>query len=230
MLNKTQAVVLHHIRYGDASLIVTLYTERFGRLTCMVSGVHSKKSRFPPTYFQPLTLLETEIYYKQNREMQRLKELACPFHYTTIPFAIAKSSIALFLAEVLFITLREEEANPALFSFLFHSFQLLDTKEEGISNFHLLFLLNYSRYLGIFPAELEQMHPAGELSVFRNMPGEAWQALADMNGISMATPEKLIIGQHVRTLLLERLVRYFALHMDGMERLKSLQVLKDIFN
>jgi len=230
MLNKTQAIVLHHIRYGDSSLIVTLYTERHGRLTCMVSGVHSKRSKFPPTYFQPLTLLEAEIYYKQNREMQRLKELACPFHYTTIPFIITKSSIALFLAEVLYITLREEEANPALFSFLFHSFQLLDTKEEGISNFHLLFLLNFSKYLGIFPAELAHIQGARELSVFSHMPEEAWQALVDLTSTSLAAPEKIFISQKTRTLLLERLVRYFALHIDGMDRLKSLQVLKEIFN
>jgi DNA repair protein RecO (recombination protein O) len=229
MLNKTQAIVLHHIRYGDTSLIVTLYTEKFGRLTCMVSGVHSKRSKFPPTYFQPLTLLEGEIYYKRNREIQRIRELACPFHYTTIPFTIVKSSIALFLAEVLYITLREEEANPALFSFLFHSFQLLDTREEGIPNFHLLFMLNFSKYLGIFPAELAHRENSAELSVFSHMPDEAWQALTNMAGTSLAAPEKVDISHHTRNLLLDRLMRYFSLHMDGMDRMKSLQVLKEVF-
>lgn len=230
MLHKTQAIVLHHIRYGDTSLIVTLYTERFGRLTCMVSGVYSRKSKFPPTYFQPLTLLDAEIYYKQNREMQRLKELACPFHYSTIPFAIGKSSVALFLAEVLYITLREEEANPALFSFLFHSFQLLDTKEEGVSNFHLLFLMNFLKYLGIFPTELAPLKHNPELSVFSHLPDEARQALKELAGTSMANAESLAISQKTRNLLLERLVRYFALHMDGMDRLKSLHILQEVFN
>src|SRR5512133_3092423 len=137
MLIKTRAIVLHHVKYGESSLIVTLYTERHGRMTCMVSGIRSKKTHLSLTFFQPLTLLEAEIYYRPNREVHRLKELSCPFHYTSIPFAITKSTISLFIAEILWLTLREEEANEELFNFLFHAFQLLDTKDEGVANFHL---------------------------------------------------------------------------------------------
>ena len=233
MLNKTRAIVLHHIKYGESSLIVTLYTEKYGRLACMVKGIRSKKTRFPVTLFQPLTLLETVIYYKQNREVHRIKEVSCPFHYDTVPFNITKSAIALFLAEILYITLREEESNPSLFAFLFHSFQLLDTKDEGTANFHLLFLLHYSKYLGIFPEDLEGIENgllSADLQVFSGMPADAVSAITPLLSNSPGQLEIIKLTNNSRSILLERILRYYAQHLEGMSRLKSVQILKEIFN
>jgi DNA repair protein RecO (recombination protein O) len=232
MLIKTRAIVLHHVKYGESSLIVTLYTEQHGRMSCIVSGFRSKKSRLALPFFQPLTLLEAEIYYKANREVQRIKELACPFHYVSIPFSIIKSTISLFLAEVLWLTLREEEANAALFNFLFLGFQLLDSKEAGISNFHLLFLLHYSRYLGIFPAEVdsaEDIDRFSDLHVFRNLPEEAGQAFAVMMRTSLAQAELIGLNKTNRAVLLDAMVIFFEQHLEGMGRIRSITVLKEIF-
>jgi DNA repair protein RecO (recombination protein O) len=231
MLSKTRAIALHHIKYGESSLIVTLYTEKLGRLTCLAHGVRAKNTRFPVTFFQPLTLLEAEIYHKQNRDIHRLKELNCPFHFSTVPFSIIKSSMALFLAEVLFITLREEESNPTLFDYLFNSFQLLDTKEEGIQNFHLLFLLHFTKYLGFFPADLENINAnlSPDLQAFKNLPAEAESWLITMLHTSPASPEKLQLTHALRRCLLDSIVHYYSTHLEGMNRLRSLQVLKEVF-
>jgi DNA repair protein RecO (recombination protein O) len=232
MLIKTRAIVLHHIKYGESSLIVTLYTEKHGRLSCMVNGVRSKKSRFPITYFQPLTLLETELYYKASRELHRLKEIACPHHYVSIPVTIAKSTIALFLAEILFLTLREEEGNSGMFDFLYHVFQLLDARDEGISNFHIRFLLHYARYLGF---SLSHIHSAADiarssdLQVFRDLPEVAGSAFAQMMKTPMAEPDEIRLTHINRALILDRILKYYAEHIDGMGRIKSLPVLKEIF-
>ena len=233
MLIKTRAIVLHHVKYGESSLMVTLYTEKHGRMTCMVSGIRSKKTHLSLTFFQPLTLLETEIYYKSNREVHRLKELSCPFHYTSIPFSITKSTISLFLAEVLWLTLREEEANEGLFDFLFHAFQLLDSKEEGVANFHLLFLIQYSRYLGIFPSDLESASDIAsftDLKSFRNLPGETGRIFMQMLGTSLAEAEKISLNKPGRVILLDALIKYYEQHLDGMGRIKSVAVLKEIFS
>jgi DNA repair protein RecO (recombination protein O) len=236
MLSKTRAIALHNVKYGESSLIVTMYTEKYGRLGCIAGSVRSvhKKSRFPANLFQPLTLLEMEIYYKQNREIQRLKEIACPFHFTTLPFSITKSSIALFLAEVLFVTLREEESNPPLFDFLFHSVQLLDSKEEGIQNFHLLFLLHLSRYLGFFPEQLGSHVYGGKLSAdlrpFGQLPKEALEALVSMIHVSAGFPEAIRLGNLSRSQILDSLIAYYAMHVEGMNRIKSLQILKDVYS
>ncbi len=218
---------------ANQALIVTLYTEKHGRMTCMVSGIRSKKTRLSLTFFQPLTLLEAEIYYKSNREIHRLKELSCPFHYTSIPFSITKSTISLFLAEVLWLTLREEESNEDLFEFLFHAFQLLDSKEEGVANFHLLFLIHYSRYLGIFPADLESAADITgftDMKSFRNLPGETGRIFMQMLGTSLAEAEKINLNKPARVILLDALVKYYEQHLDGMGRIKSVAVLKEIFS
>ncbi len=232
MLNKTKAIILHHIRYGESSLIVTLYTEKHGRLACMVNGVRSKKAKFPATLFQPLTILETDIYYRENRELQRLKEASCPNLYTTLPFHAMKSAIALFLAEVLYLTLREEEGNPSLFSFLSHAFQLLDTIEKGIANFHIWFMLHYARFLGILTADPELFSgykASADLQVFYQMPEEAMTALTRLLTSSQGPPDDIKLSNANRNLLLERLIRHYAMHLDGFSRLKSFAVLQEVF-
>jgi DNA repair protein RecO (recombination protein O) len=232
MLHKTKAISLHHIRYGESSLIVTLYTEKHGRLACMVNGVRSKKARFPATLFQPLTILETDYYYRENRELQRLKEASCSYLYTTIPFQAEKGAIALFLAEVLYLTLREEEGNPSLFSFLSHAFQLLDAKEKGIANFHIWFMLHYAKFLGILTADpsfLSDNEVSADHQVFYRMPEEAMTALTRLLTSPQGPPDDIKLSNPNRNLLLERLIRHYAMHLDGFSRLKSFAVLREVF-
>jgi DNA repair protein RecO (recombination protein O) len=232
MLIKSRAIVLHHLRYGDSSLIVTLYTEKHGRMTCMVSGAYSKKSKFPATWFQPLSLLDADFYFRQNRELQRLKEASCPCPHTSIPFSIAKSAVALFLAEVLFLTLREEESNPALFSFLYNAFQLLDASEEGISNFHLWFMLHFSRYIGILPVISEVtsgIAASADMQFFAGLPAEAVKALSDLMVHPQGPAAGLKLSNQNRYLLLDRIIRYYAQHLEGFSRLKSFAVLREVF-
>jgi len=233
MLIKTRAIVLHHVKYGESSLIVTLYTEKHGRMTCIVSGIRSKKTRLSLTFFQPLTLVEADIYYKSNREVHRIKEMSCPFHYTSIPFSITKSTISLFLAEILGLTLREEESNEGLFNFLFHAFQLLDTKDEGVANFHLLFLIHYSRYLGIFPADPDSATDITRftgMKIFRNLPGGTGGIFMDMMKTSLAQAEQIILNKANRMILLDALVKFYEEHLEGMGRIQSVNVLKEIFS
>jgi DNA repair protein RecO (recombination protein O) len=232
MLTKSRAIVLHHIKYGESSLVVTLYTEKHGRLSCIVNGVRSKKSRFPVTYFQPLTLIEAELYYKPNRELHRIKDVACPYHYVSIPFVIVKSAMALFMAEILMLTLREEEGNADMFGFLFHVFQLLDAREEGISDFHVKFLLHYARYLGFSLTNISSaadIARSPDLQVFRDLPDEAVRAAEEMISNPMSRPDGVKLTYANRILLLDRILRYYREHIDGMNNIKSLPVLQDIF-
>lgn len=232
MLHKTRAIVLHHIKYGESSLIVTLYTEQYGRIACIVNGVRTKRSKLPVTLFQPLTLLEIDYYYRQNRDLQRLKEASCTIPYHSIPYNISKSTIALFLAEVLYLTLREEESNSSLFSFIFHALQLLDNKDDGSSNFHLWFMLHFSRFLGFFPPEQDIPDAesiSSDLQVFYSMPATAVAALRLLVANPQGPPDKLNMGNQDRNLLLERIIRYYALHVEGFSRLKSFTILQEVF-
>ena len=64
---------------------------------------------------------------------------------------ISKISIALFIAEVLYKCIREEEKNKTLFDFLHTSIQLLDEDSSGNNIFHLLFMIKLSKHLGFYP-------------------------------------------------------------------------------
>jgi len=198
----------------------------------MVSGVYSRKSRFPATWFQPLSLLDADFYYRQNRELQRLKEASCPCPYASVPFNISKSAIAIFLAEVLYLALHEEESNPALFSFLYHAFQLLDARQEGTANFHLWFMLHFSRFIGILPVASELsagISASPDMQLFSGLPLEATEALSQMMAHPQGpSPDLKLSGQN-RSLLLDRIIRYYALHIEGFARLKSIAVLREVF-
>jgi DNA repair protein RecO (recombination protein O) len=233
MLIKTRAIALHYVKYGESSIIACLYTEKLGRLSCIVSSMHKKKSSFPASYFLPLTLLEMDLYHKPKREVQRIKEMNCLMHFNTIPFHIEKSTIALFISELLYKTLREEEANPALFDFLFNAVQLLDIKEEGSCNFHLAFLLHYMKYLGIFPFQQEKERLTESQQDFI-LPFDAGvdekEGLNQLMHSSLGQLEKIRITNKTRSFLLDRIIEFYLYHLDQMAEIRSIQVLKEVFH
>lgn len=231
MLCKTRAIVLHHINYGESSIIVTLYSEEHGRISCIVNSVRSKKPKFAPTLFQPLTFLEMDIYYKSNRDLHRIKDVESPVHYRTIPFNYSKTAISLFLAEVLYLVLREEESNPVLFSFLHNALQMFDTNTTGASTFHHWFMLHLSRYLGFFPdADISGFSLlTSEMQVFNGLNRESADALKLLTDSTQFPPDLSKVSQHNRNQILERLIRYYNINMDGFSRLQSYSILQEVF-
>ena len=209
MIVGTRAIVVNHFRYGDSSLIVDLYTENMGRQTVFVKGAFSKKSRIRSALFQPLHLLETNLHYRANRQMQRISnvQLFCPFQ--NIPFNPAKTAIALFISEILYKTLKEEEANRELFDFLIYTIQTLDLNDSGTANFHIAFLVHFSRYLGFY-LKFEKLLP-------------------QINNISFDNLDNLQIIRHQRNILTEHLLEHYSTHIENFGKIKSLSVLKNVF-
>jgi len=229
MLHKTKAIVLHHVNYGESSIIVTLYTKDQGRITCMVNSVRSRKPKFPATLFQPLTMLELDYYYRQNRDIHRIKEVNCSFYYLTVPYNFSKNAIALFLAEVLYLVLREEESNPYLFDFLNLALQILDTNETNIATYHHWFMIQLSRYLGFFPSDYVTDQTGSEMQAFTGMNASMQNSLLKLVHSSEAIPV-LSLTHSERNQLLERIIRHFSLHVDGFSRLRSYSVLQEVFD
>ncbi len=226
MLHKTKGIVLHYIKYGDSSIIAYIYTDIFGRQAFMVNGVRSKKSGIRLNHFQPLSILELDVYYKPNRDIQRIKDLRISMMLHTVHNNIVKSSVALFIAEILYKTLREVEPNKPLFDFIYNSVQVLDLKDDGIENYHLAFLLMLSRYLGIFPVIEDSKNDMGVSFVLSE---EEKKALTDLYKYSFNNLEKIKMGNNVRSSLLDKFVAYFKLHLEGIGTIKSLAVLKEVF-
>jgi len=208
-MNRTRAIVLNHLRYGDSSLIVDLYTENRGKQTVFVKGVFSKKSRIRSALFLPLHLLEADLHHRANRQMQHISnvQIFCPFH--DIPYNPVKGCVAMFIAEILQKTLKEEESNRELFDFLLHSIQTLDLNEHGTANFHIVFLVHYSRYLGFY-LKYEKLLPQIFNTSFNNL-------------------DKLALNHNQRNSLTEYLLDYYSIYVENFGKMKSFAVLKNIF-
>ncbi len=239
-LLKTQGIVLHQIKYGDTSIIVTIYTKEKGRQSYIVKGSRSQKSKLKANLFQPLYLLDMEVYHKASRNLQGIKEAKHLMPFTAIPYDMNKSTISLFLAEVLYRTLREEEANPILFEFLVNTIMLLDTENNGIENFHLVFLVRLIKFLGFMPntnisdsKQIFDMH-AGNFVVLR--PEHKYYLSKDesliFNKLQNTGFEQLAslkLSQSQRSSMLDKLLEFYYLHNDKMSEIKSVAVLREVF-
>ena len=151
MLVKTEAIVLHSLKYGETRLIVDLYTRETGRLSCIVPLPKTPRSRLKKQFFQPMTLLEVEIDLRQRVQLQKLKDARLLVAWSSIPFSPEKLALSLFVAEFLYHALRSEQRDEPLFTYISDAIQWLDTVEIGFANFHLTFLMRMSRFLGFYP-------------------------------------------------------------------------------
>jgi DNA repair protein RecO (recombination protein O) len=241
MLQKTRAIILHSFKYGDSSLIVHAFTEEWGRQTFMLKGVRKSKKTNRSNMFQALFTLNLDIYYRENREMQWIKEATFIDSAPTFSSDVVKSTQAIFLSEVLIKTLREEEKNSDLFSFIFHSIAYLESLESASPSFHLLFLFQLSSYLGFYPR-----NNYSEQSVFfdytsgsfsgtpptANLEEEAALGLGwkQCFKAGYSTIDQVFISQQSRNLFLDSLLNFYKLHHHSMAELKSLDILRTVFS
>jgi len=241
MLQKTRGIVLRSLKYGETGVITTIYTEAFGRMAFIMQGIHGKKSSVKGNLLKQLFLLEMEVEYKPGRELQRVKEIKNISPFGSIPFGIVKSSQALFLAELLEKVLREEESRPDLFGFLYRSIQVLDLLEDGINNFHLIFLIQLTRYLGFGPSNNYSASNqffdmiAGKFVVLP--PAHPWflqnyesSVLARLIGMSFQNSTEFKPDQGLRNILLDFVLEYYGLHLGNKLNLKSLEIFREILH
>lgn len=206
----------------------------------MVHGVNKKKSVFRSAYLQPLSILELDVFHSPGKEMQRIKDLRSGYSFTGIPFDPIKNAVALFLSEMLFRTLRQREPDESVFLFIENSIQQLDCCEYGIANFHLVFLLKLTRYLGFEPNMDEQESTYFDLmnGIFlREKPlhshflaSDESTAFAALLHSDYSNMHLLIFSREKRLKLLESMVEYYRLHIPDFRGLHSLEVLKSLFD
>lgn len=239
MLVNTNAIVLSKLKYKDNDLIVKCYTEELGVISLILRGVlKSKKSNSKTAYFQLLSQLQLVIDYKNNRTLHTVKETKLSYFYTSLHSNVLKSSIVMFLAEVLSNTLREEEQNKTLFSYIETTLQWLDAHSE-YSNFHLFFLLNLTKYLGFYP-QVENID-ANFFNLsdgkFENkklnkysITGENLSLLKQLLGITFDALSSVKINAKQRQSFLSMILLYFELHLGSFKTPKSLQIFNQVFN
>ncbi len=241
MIKKTKGIILRQIKYSESSVIAHIYTEHFGRLSILINGVGVKRKSRRIKLLQPLSILDMEIYRKPSRDIQRVKEMSLHIPYSQIPFCPEKNAIALFISEILYKTLREQEANPALFEFLSNSLQILDIRERHFANFHLVFLMNLSKYLGFFPLD----NFSDSSAVFDMMNGKYVDAvpwhpnfvkpplsgvISRLQALNYENLNSLPLSGTQRIHLLEMLMDYYRLHIDNFGEVNSIKILHKVFH
>ena len=198
----------------------------------------AKKGSIRKSQFQVLTQLEILFDHKNNGKLQFLKEVKVIHPYQTIPNRIEKNAMAQFLAEILKNAILEEEANPSLYVFLETALHWLDSNDE-ISDFHLIFLINLTKYLGFFPNNepLDALYFNLETGCFiallpreHYIDGYQIPVFRELLGMNFGEVLSLKLNRIKRRELLETLIRYFELHLLGFSKPKSLQILNEIFD
>lgn len=241
MTEKTRGIVLHQIKYSDSGIVAWIYTKKFGRLSFLIRGMRKKKSGRHSILFQPMFIIDMEIYYRQKREMQTVKEFSVSYSPADIYSDIKKSSVAIFLGEVLASVLKEEHPNEKLFAYLEDSIIYFDGCREDYANFHLAFLAGLSSYLGFEP---QQRNNQGEVYFdmlnggFTSSPPfhgnyadkEISGILAEIFSSSFEKMKEIKLTGILRNEILETLVRYYSIHLPGLKKIRSLEVLKTVFS
>ncbi len=240
MLTTTNAIVLSKLRFKDNDLIVKCYTQQQGIISYLLKGVFaSKKSNKKVAYFQLLSQLQLETDYKSSRSLHYIKDIKTHFLYTTLHTNILKSAIVMFLADVLAHALQEEEQNDGLYSYLQTTLQWLDAN-SSFSNFHLLFLLELTKYLGFYP-DKSQIETASYFNLVDgefqhenrskySVSSENLTLLKQLLGTTFDELNSIKINAKQRQSFLALILVYFELHLGNFKKPKSLQILNDVFN
>lgn len=238
-ITTTKAIVFSTLKYGDTSLIVKCFTQTEGIKTYMLRGVlKSKKKQLKPAYFQPLTQLQITANHSNKNTLNTIREAQVIQPYETIYTSVAKQCIVLFLSEVLSTIIQEEEENKSLYNYIETALIWLDT-HSSIANFHLLFLMNLSRFLGFYPNTSQQEKSAFNLlsGNFTNTTqkkltiyGDNLISFKKLLGINFDTVSQVSFHKNERQTVLRIIVRYFELHLDGFKKPKSLDVLETVFS
>ncbi len=237
MLVKTKGIPLKITNYSESSVVAQIYTAEFGLQSYMINGARKPKAKIPINMLQPFHLLDLLVYQKENASIQRIKEAHQYPVLSSIPLNIVKSSLALFINEVLYKVLKHQHPDPQLYHFLESSIIWLDESQEGLANYHLIFLLKLSNFLGFKPhADPFPYFDLQEGRFTKNLPNhlhviqEPYSGyLRNLLSSNFSDSNQIKLNKVDRTYLLQKVIDYYKLHTDNFSDINSLYILEEIF-
>lgn len=238
MFVPTKAIVLRSFRYSEADLIAKCYTASDGLKSYMLRGIlKSKKGKLKAAMFQPFSQLEILARHKNKGTLEYLKEAKITAINPSIRGNVQKTSIALFLAEVIQNAIQEEEKNESIYNFLEISIEWLEHHEK-FANFHLLFLVKFTRHLGIYPHKtevnnffnLEQGHFEAEETDRYSIGGKSCKILLRLLDTDYDGLHQLRLNQVQRQDFLGFMISYYQIQLPGFRQPQSLEVLNQLFS
>ena len=240
MIVKTRGIILKSVKYSETSLILDIFTRDLGLKTFIISGVRKKNARTGAGTVQPMNIVDLVVYDSLRSKINRIKEVKSAYLYQQIPFDIRKSSIALFIIEILGKSIREKEANPGFYDFVEDSLLFLDRTTKNTANFHLIFLIKTSKFLGFYPVnnyDAENTYFDKREGVFVKykpahrdyLEKEKAKILHDIINADLENCDELSISRNDRKELLENLILYYKIHLTDFGKVRTLDVFKSVF-
>lgn len=240
MLEKTSGIILHQLKYTDSGIVTQIYTRKFGRQSFLIRGIRNKKAGKHNIHFQPLSILDLVMYYKESRGMQTIKDFSVAYTPVDIHNNIKKSSIAIFLGEVLNSVLMEESPHEEMFDYIKSAVLYFDNCKERFANFHIAFLAGLCSYLGIEPGkrqndekiffDMMNGHFVTVPPVHGNYIGkDNSDILAEFFSSTWDKMDEIVLSGSKRNEVLDSILKYYSIHLPGLKKIKSLEILKDVF-
>ena len=236
---KARGIVLGTLKYGEKGVIVHMLTNVYGRQSYMIQGVRPTAKGSKMALLQPMFAVEFEGLTSSKMDLHRMKDLVPGMVLQSTPFDVRKSTMALFMAEVLYRLVKESEPGSELFDFVWASVAALDALEEGIANFHLWFLANLSRPLGFSP-DNEYSDGAwldirdGHFTPHALIPSAALtpenaRILHDMLECDVRYLAEIGLNRVERASFLEAMLKYYSFHLDSINAVESLRIMREVF-
>lgn len=234
---KTRAIVLHQIRYGETSLICRVFTRESGLVSLMIKGARSSKSSLKASRFQLMNVLDLVITDKPGGGIQYVREAHLSPAYQFLPYDDWRRSTGIFLTEVLYRLLQESAVQVELFDFAEQQLFLLDTPQRPDIDFILFQLLHLSRLLGLYPLT-EGMHDGyflwGEGAFFpsENASGASYTESRLLEKLLLADQQGrgTLFTSEERYELLDILMKYLSWHIESLQHIRSLDILREIYH
>jgi DNA repair protein RecO (recombination protein O) len=241
MLHKTRGIVFKVTDYRETSVIVQIFTEKFGLQSYIINGVKKNKAKISRNMLQPLHLLDLVVYHSNTGSIQRIAELKNAPLLQTIPYDVIKSSLAMFLNEVLYKSIKQHSAEQHLFDYIFHSIEWLDNQPAGLANFHLIFLIRLTRYLGFYPASNSDVNADYfdmKNGVFIKYKPETFLYLSPPHTqnfhkllqYGFDNMDQLKLSNDERRYLVSKILEYYALHVEGFGNIRSHEILEEVLS
>ena len=230
-------IYLGHINYSESSVIGRFYTQEYGKQSFIIKGAKAKKSKLIGL-LQPLNELEIVSNFQVNNNLNTSFSVSMSTVRNSIHSDIRKTTIALFLSEVLNKSIIEEEANYPLYQFLLSNINALNN-DQFDGNFHIRFLIELSLFMGFYPFKSNK--PSNNVfnledGIFENENASSPMHLnkeisASLSNVLSYGANDETIPKKIRFELLDGLITYFEIQLGlKSHSFQSHEILKTVFS
>lgn len=216
MAISSRIIILNTTKVGEKSLVLHCLCRDYGRRSFIVSVGKG----FSMALCQPLNILDAELVENSRSELWRLRNISAVHPLTGIRNSLGKTSISLFMSEVLYRAVREGADSDGLFEWCEKCILTLDALQDDYANYHLRFLMELAGTLGFTP-DFESMLPFAEGNI---------QDISRL--LAAELPDFMVypLNGKKRSAIADSLLRYLSAHLEIPLNIRSLAVLGELYN